>query len=427
MTIHYLKKAAKHAASDENEVRDTVQSILADIKAGGEEAVRAYAARFDRWEGPILLAEGDIAPAIEYVSAEQKQDIQFAFERVQTFAQAQRDSMSDFEYTQDGVTLGQKQVPVNTAGCYVPGGRYAHVASAIMSITTAKVAGVKQVIACSPAKPGVGIHPAILYTMHLCGADHILALGGVQAIAALAYGHFTGHRADILVGPGNAFVAEAKRILFGEVGIDLFAGPSEIAIIADHQADPEGVAIDLVGQAEHGPTSPAWLFTTSPAIAEAVLERVPELIGQLPEPAQSAAQAAWRDYGEVVIGDSREEIVALSDDYGPEHLEVHAQDLVWWHAHLTTYGSLFLGEETTVAYGDKVSGPNHILPTKAAARYTGGLNVGKFIKTLTYQKMTPQASHTLGRVTARISRLEGMEAHARSADFRVKKYGQDMS
>jgi sulfopropanediol 3-dehydrogenase len=424
MACIYLKKAAPSSATDESTIRQTVRTILTDIKAGGEATVRAYAAKFDKWNGPILTPADVIAQAAAHLPDELKADIHFAADRVRTFAQAQRASMTDFEYTQDGVTLGQRHVPVNTAGCYVPGGRYAHIASAIMSITTAKVAGVKQIIACSPAKEGVGIHPALLYTMHCCGADYILALGGVQAIAAMAYGYFTGHPSDLLAGPGNAYVAEAKRLLFGEVGIDIVAGPSEIAIIADESADPAIVAIDLVAQGEHGPTSPMWLLTTDRALGEQVLQRIPALIAALPALARDAATAAWRNYGAIIVCDSREEVVALSDQYGPEHLEVHAQNLDWWHDSLTVYGSLFLGEETTVAYGDKVSGPNHILPTRAAARYTGGLNVSKFIKTLTYQKMTREASIAFGKATARISRLEGMEGHARSADARIQKYSE---
>lgn len=425
MTINYLKKARKTAVTDETDVRNTVQIILTEIKAGGEASARAYAQRFDGWKGEVIVSQDAIAQAAAQLSQQEKDDIWFAHERVRAFAQAQRDSMHDFEIVQDGVTMGHRHIPVNVAGCYVPGGRYAHIASAIMSITTAKVAGVKHIIACSPAKPGVGIHPAILYTLDLCGADQILALGGVQGVAAMAYGLFTGRKADILVGPGNAYVSEAKRLLFGEVGIDIFAGPTEIAIIADETAVSSLVAIDLVGQAEHGPTSPVWLITTSQPLAEAVVAQVPDLIAKLPEPAKSAATAAWRDYAEVVVCDSREEAVAVSDRYAAEHLQVHAADLGWWHDNLTTYGSLFLGEETTVAYGDKVSGPNHILPTKTAARYSGGLNVAKFIKTLTYQKMTPAASVELGKVTARISRAEGMEAHARTADVRIEKYRTD--
>jgi sulfopropanediol 3-dehydrogenase len=291
-----------------------------------------------------------------------------------------------------------------------------------MSVTTAKVAGVPSIIACSPPRTGVGISPAVLYALDLCGTDTILNLGGVQAIAALAFGLFTGHPADILVGPGNQFVAEAKRILYGRVGIDMFAGPSEILVIADETADPEIVAADLVGQAEHGYNSPAWLITLSRDLGEKVSKLVPQMIGTLPELNAKNAEAAWRDYGEIVVAGSREEAVKVSDQYASEHLEVHCADLDWWLAHLRNYGSLFLGEETTVAYGDKTSGPNHILPTKGAARYTGGLSVGKFLKTVTWQRMTREANKSIGTVAARLSRLEGMEAHARTSDIRLAKW-----
>jgi sulfopropanediol 3-dehydrogenase len=291
-----------------------------------------------------------------------------------------------------------------------------------MSITTARVAGVKQVIACSPTHPDRGVHPAIIYAADLAGADTILSLGGVQGIAAMAFGLFTGHPADILVGPGNRFVAEAKRILYGRVGIDLFAGPTEILVIADETADPEIVACDLAGQAEHGLDSPAWLVSTSPKMAQQVIDLMPKYIERMAEPNRSTAESAWRDYGEVVVVDTREEAVKVSDDYAPEHLEVHCEDLDWWLKHLSNYGSLFLGEETTVAYGDKCSGTNHILPTKGAARYTGGLSVSKFIKVLTWQRMTAEANRDVGAVTARISRSEGMEGHARSGDDRLYKY-----
>jgi sulfopropanediol 3-dehydrogenase len=292
---------------------------------------------------------------------------------------------------------------------------------------------VKTVVACSTPFRGrvdgrevePGIHPHVLYAMQVAGADVVLTLGGVQAIAALAHGLFTGHPADIIVGPGNKYVAEAKRLLFGSVGIDVFAGPSEICVIADTSADADVVASDLVGQAEHGHESPAWLITTSKALAEAVLRRVPELIATLPPTARDAAGAAWRDYGEVVVCGTREEAAAQSDRYAPEHLEVQCADLDWWLARLTCYGSLFLGEETTVAYGDKVSGPNHILPTKGAARYSGGLSVHKFLKPLTWQRATREANRALGQVTARISRLEGMEAHARTGDDRLARYFPD--
>jgi sulfopropanediol 3-dehydrogenase len=289
-----------------------------------------------------------------------------------------------------------------------------------MSVTTAKVAGVPHVIACSPSHREGGIHPAILYALKLGGADAILTLGGIQAIASLAFGLFTGKPADMIVGPGNRYVAEAKRLLFGRVGIDVFAGPTEILVIADDSADAELVASDLVGQAEHGVDSPAILVTASRALAEKVLGLVPDLAAALP--AGNAASEAWRDCGEVILVDAREEAALVSDRYAPEHLEVHARDLDWWLHRLRNYGSLFLGEETTVAFGDKTSGPNHILPTKGAARYTGGLSAGKFMKTLTWQRMTPRACAEIAEVTARLSRMEGMEAHARTADDRLRKY-----
>jgi sulfopropanediol 3-dehydrogenase len=291
-----------------------------------------------------------------------------------------------------------------------------------MSIATARAAGVKTVIACSAPYRGQGIHPHVLYAMTIAGADIVMCLGGVQAIAAMAFGLFTGCKADIIVGPGNKFVAEAKRMLFGKVGIDVFAGPSEVAVIADDSADSLIVATDLVGQAEHGHESPAWLMTSSKRVAREVAELIPQLIARLPPTACDAAGAAWRDYGEIVLCDTREEIAATSDAYACEHLEVHCTDLDWWHARLTNYGSLFLGEETNVAFGDKVSGPNHILPTKLAARYSAGLSVHKFLKPLTWQRMSRDACKAIAPVSARISRLEGMEAHARTSDVRMEKY-----
>lgn len=307
-------------------------------------------------------------------------------------------------------------------GCYAPAGRYAHIASAYMGVATAKAAGVKNIIACSSPFRGGGMHPYLLYAFKVAGADTIMTLGGVQAIASMAYGLFTGKEADVVVGPGNKFVAEAKRTLFGKVGIDVFAGPSEIAVIADETADPEIVAYDLVGQGEHGVESPVWLITTSRELAEKVMKRVPELIEKLPPLAKEAASNGWRDYGEVILCSTREEVVAKSDEYAPEHLEVQATDRKWWLKNLTCYGSLFLGEETTVAFGDKCSGPNHVLPTKRAAKYSGGLSVHKFLKTLTWQEMTRDAAVHIGGVAARISRLEGMEAHARTGDVRLAKY-----
>jgi len=421
--MEYLKKAAKTPVTGEEDTRDTVQAMLAEIEAGGEERARHYARTLDHWAGDIVVPREVIDAAGAGLSQRARDDIQFAYDRVRRFAEDQLASLTEFQTElSPGLVAGQRLIPVDTAGCYIPGGRYAHIASAVMSVTTAKVAGVRNIIVCSPSRGDNGVHPSILYTADLAGADTILALGGVQGIASLAFGLFTDHPADILVGPGNRFVAEAKRILYGRVGIDLFAGPTEIAVIADESADPHIVASDLAGQAEHGPDSPAWLITTSRDLAIRVIDCIPSYIQRLGEPNRTAAEAAWRDYGEVVLVENREEAVALSDQYAPEHLEVHAADLDWWLAKLRHYGSLFLGEETTVTYGDKASGPNHILPTKGAARYTGGLSVGKFIKTVTWQRMTRDANREVGAVSARISRSEGMEGHALSGDDRLHKY-----
>ncbi|MDJ0936733.1 MAG: histidinol dehydrogenase [Kiloniellales bacterium] len=423
MAVEYLKKAGKTAATGEQDVRANVQAILDDIEAGGEAKAREYAAKFDKWEGDIVVSRDAREAAAEQVPQRLKDDIRFAHDQVRRFAEAQKDAIRDAQVElRPGLVAGHRNIPMGAAGCYVPGGRYSHVASAIMSVTTAKVAGVPQVIACSPPKPGEGVNPAILYTLDLCGADTVLALGGVQGIAAMAFGLFGGDPADILVGPGNQFVAEAKRILYGRVGIDMFAGPSEVMVIADQTADPEIVAWDLVGQAEHGYNSPAWLVALDRGLAEEVLSLVPKFVAELPEVNRANAEAAWRDYGEIVIVGSREEAVRVSDDYASEHLEVHCADLDWWLQSLRNYGSLFLGEETTVAFGDKTSGPNHILPTKGAARYTGGLSVGKFMKTVTWQRMTREANRDIAQVTARISRLEGMEGHAKTADVRLAKW-----
>jgi len=423
MAIEVVKKAIKTPATGEDDTARIVRDMLADIEQGGEDKAREYAHKLDGWDKEIVLSQDEIEAAIAQVPDQVKHDIEFSHQRVKAFAEAQLASMTEFETElSPGLFAGQRLIPVNTAGCYVPGGRYAHIASAIMSVTTARVAGVKHVIACSPTHPDRGVHPAIIYAANLAGADTILSLGGVQGIAAMAFGLFTGHPADILVGPGNRFVAEAKRILYGRVGIDLFAGPTEILVICDDKADPEIVACDLAGQAEHGLDSPAWLVSTSREMADKVIELMPKYIERLAEPNRSTAASSWRDYGEVVVTDTREEAVAVSDEYAPEHLEVQCDDLDWWLRNLTNYGSLFLGEETTVAYGDKCSGTNHILPTKGAARYTGGLSVSKFIKVLTWQRMTPESNRDVGAVTARISRSEGMEGHARSGDDRLYKY-----
>ncbi|MCP4328617.1 MAG: histidinol dehydrogenase [Alphaproteobacteria bacterium] len=426
MAIDYLKKAGTAVDSRDEETAGIVTGMLAEIEDGGEAATRAFAERLDGWTGDIVVDADRLRRAETGLPETVKEDIRFAHGRVRDFAQHQRDSLSEFEVTLvDGLVAGQRLVPVTTAGCYVPGGRYAHAASAIMSVCTAKVAGVENVVAASPAKAEVGVHPAILYAMALSGADTVLALGGVQAIAALANGHFSGHPADVIVGPGNRFVAEAKRILFGRIGIDVIAGPTESMVAADDTADPEIVAADLAGQAEHGPDSPVWLVSTDRALAERVIEIMPPLIAALPPLARAAAEAAWRDYGEVIFAESREEACAVCDRYAPEHLQVQARDLDWWLANLRNYGSLFLGEETTVAFGDKCSGPNHILPTRGAGRYSGGLNAGKFIKTLTYQRMTRDATRVVAPVASRISRLEGMEGHAMTGDVRLAKYFPD--
>ena len=419
----YLKKATRTSSSGEDDVRSTVMERLERIESGGEEAALDYARRLDRHEGDVVVSPDTIRKTAARLPDTLKSDIDFALKRVTEFARRQRDSLTEFEAEiSPGLFAGQRIIPMTTAGCYVPGGRYAHIASATMSVGTAKVAGVENVVACSPARGADGVHPAILYTMDVAGADHVLALGGVQGVAALAFGLFTGKPADILVGPGNRFVAEAKRLLFGRVGIDLFAGPTEIAVIADASADPDLVAIDLVGQAEHGPDSPAWLLTTDRKLGETVIARMPDYIAQLPAVQRDAATAAWRDYGEVTLCEDREEMAVLSDAYAPEHLEVQAEDHEWWLQRLRNYGSLFLGEETTVAFGDKCSGTNHILPTKGAGRYTGGLSAQKFLKVVTYQRQTREATRDVAAVAARLSRWEGMEAHARTGDARLVRY-----
>ncbi len=421
----YLKKADKSAESNVLEAQKVVNDMLTNIDKNGEQAVRDYAAKLDNWHGDILLSNSDINAIASGVSQSVKDDIDFACKQVYDFAKAQRDSVVEFYTKNNGVEAGQRLLPVNVAGCYVPTGRYAHIASAYMSIATAKAAGVPCIIASSTPYQGKSVHPYVLYAMQTAGADHIMTLGGVQAIASMAYGLFTGKKADIIVGPGNKFVAEAKRTLFGKVGIDVFAGPSEVAVIADETADAEVVAIDLVGQLEHGHESPGWLFTTSKQLAEKVMKLIPQYIEKLPPTAKDAAYCAWRDYGEVILCDSREEIVQISDEYSSEHLEVHCQDLDWWLDNLTCYGSLFLGEETTVTFGDKASGPNHILPTKAAGRYSGGLSAHKFLKVLTWQRMDRESTRQIAQTSSRISRLEGMEGHARASDVRLSKYFPD--
>ena len=423
MARNYLKKATLTAQSDASNVHDIVRGILNDIEEGGDAKAIEYAQKFDKYDGNVILTQEEIAVACELVPQKLKEDIQFAHENVRRFAEAQTATVSDVEHeVVPGLIAGQKAIPVDAAGCYVPGGRYSHIASAIMTVTTAKVAGCNHIMATSPPRPGLGVAPAIVYAAHICGADTIMALGGVQGIAAMTFGLFGLPKANILVGPGNQFVAEAKRILFGRVGIDMIAGPTDSLVLADKSADPHIVATDLVSQAEHGYNSPVWLVTDSKNLAEDVMNRIPKLINDLPELNRDNALAAWRDYAEVIVCADREEMAATSDEYAPEHLTVQAEDLDWWRGRLSCYGSLFLGEETTVSYGDKASGTNHVLPTSGAAAYTGGLSVHKYMKIVTWQQATREGSKRVAQATARISRLEGMEGHARAADVRLAKY-----
>jgi sulfopropanediol 3-dehydrogenase len=416
----YLKKSIQKTEANDSKTKDIVKRILSDIRSRGESAVCEMAAKFDNWTRDFILTKEEIQSLIDLVPPSAKSDIRFAYDQVYGFALKQRESIKAFETElSPGVILGQRLVPCQCAGCYVPGGRFAHAASAIMSVATAKAAGVPFVVACTPPR-GDRINPTVAYALSLSGADVVMALGGVQAIGTMAFGLFTGKPADIIVGPGNAYVAEAKRELFGEVGIDVFAGPTESLIIADQTADPMIVAVDLVSQCEHGYESPVWLLTDSEKLGEKVIEIMPKVIADLPNP--EVAALSWNDYGEVVLCQDREELAAMNDVYAAEHVQVIAEDLDWYLEHLKNYGSLFLGECCTVTYGDKTSGTNHILPTKKAARYSGGLNVGKFIKTLTYQKLTKEANRTIGAVASRISRYEGMEGHARAADIRLRKY-----
>ncbi|WP_370254983.1 histidinol dehydrogenase [Nioella sp.] len=426
MPREYLKKASLTSKSDASETHKIVQGILDDIEQGRDAKALEYAAKFDQYEGSIILSPEEIEAACALVPEKLKADIRFAHDNVKRFAEKQKDTVANVEYeVVPGLIAGQKAIPVDAAGCYVPGGRYSHVASAIMTVTTAKVAGCRHITACSPPRPGVGVAPAIIYAAHICGADTIMAMGGVQGVAAMTFGLFGLPKANILVGPGNQFVAEAKRILFGRVGIDMIAGPTDSLILADASADPLVVATDLVGQAEHGYNSPVWLVTDDRALAEEVMRLVPDLIADLPDVNRDNAAAAWRDYAEVILCDNREEMAATSDDYAPEHLTVQAEDLDWWLDRLTCYGSLFLGEETTVAFGDKASGTNHVLPTSGAASYTGGLSVHKYMKIVTWQRATREGAKPVAEATARIARLEGMEGHARTADIRLHKYFPD--
>ena len=421
--MEYLKKTERDRVKEDWETAGIVRSILEDVSSRGEQAVKEYSRKLDGYEGRIVATPEDVEKATRVLPESLKEDIRFAKERVGDFALRQKDSLVEFECEPyPGMKAGQKLIPIDCAGCYVPGGRYAHIASAVMGVATAKVAGVRHVTACSSPKDAAGMHPAVLYAMHLSGADAILHLGGVQALASMAEGLFGVPQAAFIVGPGNRFVTEAKRILFGKLGIDQIAGPTEILVIADESADPEMVAVDLVSQAEHGPDSPVWLVSTSKPLAEKVMARVPVLIRELPHDQAKTAETAWQNHGEVAVCSTREEAVELSDAYAPEHLEIHVEEEDWYAERLKNYGTLFIGEETTVSYGDKCSGTNHVLPTRAASAYTGGLCAQKFLKIVTWQRMNRKASVVIGEKTANISRHEGMEAHARSGDARIRKY-----
>lgn len=422
MTIRYLKSAPLNEPAAQDALRARVSEMLREIETAGEAAALRYARELDGWEGDVALSPEEIATAEARLDPRVKADIAFAHGNIRRFAEAQRATLTDMEIEMaPGFVAGQKSIPVSAAGCYAPGGRFSHIASALMTITTAKAAGVGHVAACSPPRGPHGLADEMVFAMRLAGADAILRIGGVQAVASMAFGFFGLPPADVLAGPGNAWVAEAKRQLFGRVGIDMVAGPTDSLVIADATADARTVAWDMVGQMEHGADSPVWLVTDHAPLAQRVIGLIPELIATLPDANAASARAAWERMAEVVLCDDREEMAAAADRYAPEHLHVQARDLDWWLGRLRCYGSLFLGAETTVAFGDKASGPNHVLPTSGAARYTGGLSVHKFLKTVTWQRATAEAARPVAEATARISRLEGMEGHARTADIRLAR------
>ena len=420
----YLKRGqpADVTAREDDRVRKTVEDIIADIGARGDRALRDYSERFDRWSPDLFrLDAGTIEACRKSLSDRVIEDIRFAQTQIRNFAQAQRDALQDVEVeTLPGVVLGHRNIPVNSVGCYVPGGKYPMVASAHMSVVTAKVAGVTRIAAAAPPYRGAP-SAAIVTAMDMAGADEIYCLGGVQAVAAMALGTESIEPADMIVGPGNAYVAEAKRQLFGRVGIDLLAGPTETLVIADDSVDGELCAADLLGQAEHGPTSPAILLTDSEALAKETIAEVQRQLGVLPT--ADIAGVAWQDHGQVIVCDSVEEMVQVADAIAAEHVQVMTRDPGYFLENMTNYGALFLGPETNVAYGDKVIGTNHTLPTRRAARYTGGLWVGKFIKTCTYQRVTEEASLEVGEYCSRLCDLEGFMGHKEQADIRVRRYG----
>jgi sulfopropanediol 3-dehydrogenase len=420
----HLKRRLDRAVTDADDakVRQTVEGILGDVKARGDAAVRELSQRFDKWSPPAFrLSRDELDAIVRKVPAGTLADIEFAQAQIRNFARHQREAIRDVEVeTLPGVKLGHRNIPVESVGCYVPGGRYPMVASAHMSIVTARTAGVARVIACTPPNQGEP-HAETIAAMVLGGADEIYVLGGVQAVAAMALGTETIKAVDMLVGPGNAYVAEAKRQLYGRVGIDLFAGPTEILVIADDSADVEMIAVDLLGQAEHGPTSPAILITTSRALAEALPAEIERQLRVLPT--ADVASVAWRDYGEIILVDSIDEAVAEADRVAAEHVEVLTRNPRYFLDRMRNYGALFLGPETNVSYGDKVIGTNHTLPTMGAARYTGGLWVGKFLKTCTYQEITPEAAVTVGEYCSRLCAIERFWGHKEQADLRLRRYG----
>jgi len=425
MAIRYLKRGQDAASISEADakVRATVESIIADIEKRGDDAVRDYSRQFDNWDpAEFRLSRKQIEQAVAKLSPRELEDIRFAQTQIRNFAQIQRDSMTDVEVeTLPGVVLGHRHIPVNAVGCYVPGGKYPMIASAHMSVLTAKVAGVARIVSTAPPFQGEP-HPAIVTAMHFAGADEILALGGVQAVAAMAIGTSSIAPVDMLVGPGNMFVAEAKRQLFGRVGIDLFAGPTETLVIADDSVDAEMCAVDLLGQAEHGPTSPAILLTDSEKLARDTIAEVERQLGILPT--AGIARVSWAEYGEVIVCDTRDELLAKANELAFEHVQVLTRNPDFFLDNMTNYGALFLGPRTNVSFGDKVIGTNHTLPTKKNARYTGGLWVGKFLKTCTYQRVTTDAaSARIGEYCSRLCHMENFAGHGEQANLRVRRYG----
>ena len=419
----YLKSKERSQSGDPV-IEEAVRQMLAEIRRDRDHAVRRFARQLDKWEAETFRVSNDVIQSTASRLPETfKEDFETCRRNVADFAKRQLESLSEFEAeVRPGVVLGQKLVPVATVGCYVPGGKYPLISAALMSVGTARVAGVDHIIGCAPPRDGSGIFAHTLYALHRAGADEIYCIGGVQALASMAFGCVGMRAVDMITGPGNAYVAEAKRQLFGQVGIDLMAGPTEILIIADGSADAELVATDLLGQAEHGPDSPAWLVTTSESLARKVMAEIDRQLATLPT--RDIASVAWRDRGEIVLVDSEDEAIAVSDEYAPEHLEVMTADNDPYVRRLRNYGSLFIGEETTVAYGDKGIGTNHTLPTSGAARYTGGLWAGKFIKTLTYQRLTQEASRRMAPTMSRICQAEGMLAHSLTCEARILRYGR---